>query len=357
METFTVDLPWGQYGAPLHQLYSSLEQQFLTLPGVTAAGTVTALPLTGVYSFRTTFDIAGHAPTPQHDEVVAEGRQFSPGYLPAMHIPLLAGRNFTAHDADPNVPPTLLVNQTFARKYFPGQNPLGHHLLSSNNRAGTLQDAGEIIGITADVQGNSGSLAVPAQPEVFSPETGGWPHMQFALRVTQPLGTTNPDLEREIRRIVRQSSSIASAGHFATLTSTVDKTLAQPRLNAGLLTAFAALSLLLVVIGVYGLVAFDVAQRTRELGLRIALGSTRTGVLSLLLGEAARILAAGLVLGLAGSFAAFKLLTSLLAGATAPGLPLILATTFLLALAVLAATYLPARKASRLDPMEALKTT
>lgn len=357
LETFTVDLPWGQYGTPVHQLYSSLEQQFLAIPGVTATGTVTALPLTGVYSFRSTYDIVGRAPTPQHDAVVAQGRQFSPGYLNVMHIPLLAGRNFTAHDADPNVPGTLLVNQTFANKYFPGESPLGHHLLSNTNRGGILQDAGEIVGMVADVQGNSGTLATPTQPEVFSPEAGGWPHMQFALRTSQPLSTTNPELERQVRRIVRQSSPIASAGHFATLTSTVDKTLAQPRLNAGLLTSFAALSLLLVIVGVYGLVAFDVAQRTRELGLRIALGSTRTGVLNLLLTETSRVLAAGLALGLIASFAASRLLVSLLTGTAAQSLPLTLATTILLALAVLAATFIPARRASRLDPMEALKST
>ncbi len=357
LETFTVDLPWGIYGAQPLQIYRTVEQQFLTIPGVTSAGAVTALPLTGVYSFRNTFDIAGLPPTPQHDTVVAEGRQVSPGYLATMQIPLLGGRNFSAHDSDPKVPAVLLVNHTFADRYFPGQSPIGKHLIGAVGTAGARADAGEIVGIVGDVHGNAESLAAAVQPEIFFVDTGNWPHMQFAIRTTQPLSTHNATLEQQVSRIVRQASPLASAGHFATLSSTLDGNLAQPRLNAGLLTSFAALSLLLVIVGVYGLVAFDVAQRTRELGLRIALGSTRNGVLTLLLNETARILIAGLVLGLITSFAASRLLVSLLAGTTTQSITLTLATTILLAAAVLAATYIPARKASLLDPMEALKTT
>ena len=357
LETFTVDLPWGLPSEQPLQIYSSLEQQFLAIPGVTSAGAVTALPLTGVYSFRNTFDVAGQAPTPQHDTVVAEGRSISPGYLSTMQIPLLSGRAFIPHDLDAKVPPVLLVNRTFADHYFPGQSQLGKHLVSANGPGGSRMDAGEIVGVVGDVHGNAGSLATAVQPEILFANQGGWPHMQFALRTTQPLSTVNPALESQISRIVRANSKLASAGHFATLNSTLDSNLAQPRLNAGLLTSFAALSLLLVIVGVYGLVAFDVAQRTRELGLRIALGSTRTGVLALLLGETARILIAGLALGLVASFAASRLLISLLAGAAAQSIALTLVTTLLLALAVLAATYIPARKASRLDPMDALKTT
>lgn len=357
LETFSVDLPWGQYGAPIHQLYSSVEQQLAALPGVTAVGAVNALPLNGVYAARTTFDIAGRTPTPQHDTVVAEGRVVTPGYLGVLHIPLLAGRNVLPHDSDPGVPEVLLVNQTFAQKYFPGASPIGHHLRGIVGYPGAMGDAGEIVGVIGDMRGNTGSIDQPTQPEIYSPEQGGWPHMQFALRTTQPLVGANPGLERDIARLVRQSSAVASAGHFATLTSTVDKTLAQPRLNAGLLTAFAALSLLLVIVGVYGLVAFDVAQRTRELGLRIALGSTRAGVLTLLLGESLRVLVAGLALGLVASYLSARILSSLLTGSAPQSILLSLFTAVLLALAVLAATYLPARKASRLDPMEALKTT
>lgn len=156
--------------------------------------------------------------------------------------------------------------------------------------------------------------------------------------------------------MVLSSDATASPGHFDTLENIVASKLIEPRLNASLLTAFAALSLLLVVIGVYGLVAFDVAQRTRELGLRIALGSSRGGVLTLLLADSTRILGSGLALGLIVSFAVSRLIASAILGPQPHLALLLLTSTFVLTLAVLAATLLPAAKAARTDPMEALRT-
>jgi putative ABC transport system permease protein len=345
LQTFTVDLPWGVDPTKTHAIYTAAQQQFAAMPGVESVGALSALPLSG-FSSRRTFDIDGQAPTPHQDAVVAEGRSMTPGYLHTLGIRLLAGRDITAHDTDPGTPSVVLINRTLADRYFPGQNAVGKRLLWDKSFS-------EIVGITGDVQGTSGRLGQPSPPEVFYAGDGGWPHMQFALRTALPIAT----LEPQLRRIVTAIDPAASPGHFATLTSTVDCALVQPRLNATLLTAFAALSLLLVIVGVYGLFAFEIAQRTRELGLRIALGSTRAGVLTLLLGESVRILLVGLALGLAGSFFAHRLLAANLPDVQAYSLPLLLVTATILAASVLLSTFIPARRASRLDPMQALKTT
>ena len=358
LQTFTVDFPWGADGAKMHRLYAQLEESFANLPGVESAGAITALPLSD-FSVRNTFDIAGQAPTPNHDSVVAEARDLSPGYMRTMHIPLLRGRSFSQRDAEPKGPPVLLINHALAARYFPNANPVGKHLTAlvgiENN---TIADAGEIVGIIGDVHGTGGALDGPVQPEIYRPESGGWPHMQFALRTSDGGFASDAAFQSRIRALVAGLDSTASPGHFSTLSTTLARSLNQPRLNAALLSAFAGLALLLVVLGVYSLVAFDVAQRTRELGLRLALGATRGNVLGLLLLESTRILAAGLAIGVATSWLASRLLTAMVFGfgerdQTAV---LLLATAATLAVAVLAATLVPARRAAMLDPMQALRT-
>ncbi len=375
VQTFTVDLPWGTDGAKLHRLYAQLEDAFANLPEVESAGAITSLPLSN-FSARETFDIAGQAPTPHHDAVVAEGRDLTPGYLHAMHIPLLRGRSITKHDAEPEAPPVLLINHALAARYFPNADPVGKHL---NGLGGVdnknVADAGEIIGVVGDVHGTGGALDGPVQPEIYRPDQGGWPHMQFALRMRPPLTSqptrlllpdfaatdriASPDaaFQVRVRGIVSSLDATASPGHFATLSGTLDRSLLQPRLNAALLSSFAALALLLVIIGVYSLIAFDVTRRTRELALRIALGATRGSVLRLLIAESSRMLALGLSLGLGASWTVARILrtaSSTFAGHTPP--LLLILVVALLAAAVVLATLVPARRAAQVDPMQALRS-
>ena len=353
VQTFTVDLPWGAEVAKSHRLYAQLEDAFAAMPGVQSVGAISALPLHS-FSIRSTFDVAGQPPTPNHDAIVAEGRNITPGYLGALHIPLLAGRNFDARDAHPNATPTVvLVNHAFAMRYFPNSSPIGKRLKGPVGYQKNVADVGEIVGVVGDVHGTGGALDAPVQPEYYYPEDGGWPHMQFALRTPLP---GDSRFQSRIRAIVTAMDATASPGHFETLSATLDRSLTEPRLNAALLATFAALSLLLVVIGVYGLIAFDVAERTRELGLRFALGASRGNVLQLLFAESSRILGAGLLAGLAASWAAARLLSAVV---TAPlsHMPLMLLTAAaLLAMAVYVATLIPARRAAMVDPMQALRS-
>jgi predicted permease len=349
LQTFTVDLPWGVKPEVSRQLYSQLEDKFASLPGVSGAGSMSALPFSP-FSALTHYDIAGQTPTPKRDAVGAEARTFSPGYLQTMHIPLMAGRSFTALDEEPEAPSVVVINQTLARRYFANVSPIGQRLVYYIRP--DKASYSEIVGVIGDVHGTGGSLNLPLQPEVYQPADGRWPHMQFVLRTTLP--TSN--IEPQIRRIVSSSSSIASAGNLTTLSTTIESTLKQPRLNASLLSGFAVLALFLVMIGVYGLVAFDVAQRTRELGLRIALGATRGGVFRLVLSEAGRVLACGLGLGIAASLLTSRVLAAQYFGTSMNASWLLAATASLLTVAVIVATTLPARSAANVDPMTVLRS-
>ncbi len=349
--TCSIDLGWTVQVPVRHRLYEQAEDEIAQLPGVASVGATNALPLTD-FSGRATFDIAGHAPTPQHDAVDAQARSFSPGYLRTLRIPLLAGRPLTARDADPNAPPVLAVNQAFARRYFPAEDPVGQHLVSSGYLPGSVRSS-EIVAVIADVHGTDGQLDSLAQPVVFSPEDGSWPHMQFAIRSSLPASA----LEPQIRRLVTGLNATASVGHFTELSSTIEQSLAPRRWYAALFTSMAAVSVLLVMLGIYGLVAFDIAGRTRELALRLALGSTRSGITRLLLRESATLLAAGLGVGLLGSLLGSRLLHALSADLVGPiSTLLLLPTIVLLAIAVLLATLLPARRAAAVEPTTALRS-
>jgi predicted permease len=349
LQTFTVDLPWGYDMGKAHRLYRAVEEAVSAMPGVTGAGAASSLPLTS-FSQRITYDIAGAAPTPRHDAVVAQERNVSAGYLQAMRTPLVAGRAFTARDSEPKAPSVILINRTLAAHYFAGRDPVGQRLTTPVGVEGQMLTS-EIVGVTGDARGTGGSLDAEVQPEVYYPENGGWPHMQFAVRTTIPASALEPAL----RRLVTGLDASASVGHYSTLAYVLDRSLAQPRLNAGLLASFAGLSLALVVMGVYGLIAFDVSQRMRELGLRIALGCSRGAVFLLLLRDAGRILFAGLFAGAVLSFFASRALAAAVVEHGSNDVGLSLATAALLSLAVLGATLVPASRAARIDPMEALR--
>jgi predicted permease len=351
LQTFTVDLPWAYDMGKAHRLYRAVEEAVSAMPGVSGAGAASSLPLSS-FSQRITYDIAGAAPTPHHDAVVAQQRVITAGYLRAMRTPLLAGRDLVAQDSEPKAPAVILINRTLAARYFAGRNPVGQRLTTPIGVGGTGVVTIEIVGVTGDVRGTGGALDAAVQPEVYYPENGGWPHMQFAVRTTIPASALEPAL----RRLVTGLDAAASVGHYSTLSYVLDRSLAQPRLNAGLLASFAGLSLALVILGVYGLIAFDTSQRVRELGLRIALGSSRAAVFFLLLRDAGRILFAGLFLGAVLSFFASRALAAAetTPAANDPGLAGL--TVALLTLAVLAGTLVPASRAARIDPMEALRS-
>lgn len=335
-------LPFGTEPAVIHRFYTELAERFRALPGVEAVGAIDALPLQS-FSVLRQADIVGRPPTPHGDLTTAEGRTFTPEYLAVMHIPLLAGRNFTRQDAEPNAPAVVLINQAFQRKYFPNEDPVGKHL---RNERGTV----EIVGVAADTHGTGGALDAPASPETDQPEQGYWPDMHFVLRTTLPA----PALDHVLRRETAALNPGVALGELAPFTKEVDRALAGPRLNTGLLAALAGLALALVLTGVYGVVAYAAAQRTRELALRLALGAPRHAIFRMLLRESGLVAAPGLIAGLAGAWAGLRLLPDALR-AHGGFLP-VAAAGALLALAITLAGTLPARRAALTDPAQVLRS-
>ena len=341
--TVSVHLPFGTEMEKAKRFHQQLAKSLATLPGVESVGAIDALPLTSVM-FQSSADIEGQAPTPHQDTVVVEGRSITPTYLTTMRIPLLAGRSMTERDAEPGAPQVVLVNQSFVAKYFPHGDALGKHLVSDARRA-------EIVGIIADVRGTGGRLDGTVQPEIDEPERGRWPNLQFVLRTSLPAATLEPVMKQRLAAI----DGGLALGPVTPLSGSLEQMLLLPRLNTGLLTALAGLALVLVLIGVYGVIAFSVSQRTREIGVRIALGSTRSAVLQMLLRESAVVLTMGLAFGVGGALVATKVLAASIPNQAASTAGTLAASSVVLVVAVLSASYVPARRASLIEPVEALR--
>ena len=355
--TASIHLPFGSDPVKTHQFYQQFEQHIVALPGVSSAGANVALPLSN-FSSRYKADVDGRPLTLHHDAVTAEVRTITPGYLATMRIPLLAGRGFDQHDGEPKAPQVVvLVNHSFAAKYFPRENAVGKRLIVTTAVDQHLAPV-EIVGVIGDVHGTGGDLGSPVGPEIYQPEQGYDAFTTYVVRTTLPAGALEPALRQQLALL----DPGAALGTVADFTALLDHALAQPRLNSGLLTALAALALLLVLIGIYGIIAFSVAQRTREVALRLALGSSKRAIFTMLLRESTRMLAAGMALGVAGSLAATRLLGAAFGGHALSSNTLssnslaFTAATLLLALAVYAASLLPARRAASIDPMQALRS-
>ncbi|MFZ0632173.1 MAG: FtsX-like permease family protein, partial [Acidobacteriaceae bacterium] len=237
--------------------------------------------------------------------------------------------------------------EALVQRYLPHGNPVGRHLLVGG-------EAHEIIGVLGNVRGTAGPLAAHPGPEVYWPSEwhGGVPNRYFVLRTTTP-----PELAiRAVREVVHGVDPMQGIGHVTTMDQLLDKAVAQPRLNMAVVAAFALIALVLACVGVYGVVAFFVAQRTQEIGVRMALGASRTQIALLFVRRALTTAAVGLAGGTVAALALTRLIASQLYGVRADD-PLIYAASVLaLLVPVVAATLRPAWKAASVDPVEALRT-
>lgn len=314
------------------------------LPQVRAAGTIHFLPLSGLLS-ATGFWVDGR-PTPQHgDEPVAVTLVITPGYFSAMGVPLIRGRTFTERDRD-GAPLTVIVNQALARKYFPNENPVGRRLFIQWGRKTPY----EIVGVVGDVRHRG--LEREPEPTLFLSDfqepnglvslvvrTAGDP-MQVAATIEKEIHSVDP---------VLPISEVRTMDYY--LSSSVSK----PRFNTLLLGSFAGLALLLAAIGIFGVISYSVAQRTHEIGIRVALGASGGSVVSMVLRQGLFLTLAGVALGLAGAFALTRLLATLLFGVTATDPITFAAVAVVLGAVALVSSYIPARRATKVDPTVALR--
>jgi len=313
------------------------------LPGVEAASSAHFLPMVGIVSGSGFRRMDRPEPAPGA-EVTADFVIVSPQYFRTMGIPLLKGRDFDEHDTT-TVEPGIIVNEAFARRFFPGENAIGKALgLDWNIRHGV------IVGVAANARQTD--LKVPPEPTIFLDQAQT--PMYFGALVVR---TAVPPaaMAQAVQQAIHAVDPDQAISHVQTMEQVVGESVARPRLESLLLTIFAGVALLLAVVGLYGVLAYSVAQRTREIGIRMALGANARQLVRDVVRDGLQLMLPGIVAGIAVSLAVTRLLSSLLYGVR-PTDPLTFAAVCCLLLLVgLAASWLPARRASRVDPVGSLR--
>ena len=313
------------------------------VPGVNFAGITTALPLSNVEA-ASSFTLEGHPVANAADLPLANWRVVSPEYFQVLSIPVLQGRTFTEHD-DKNAPKVVVVNQALARSFFANENPIGKRLVIGSDKT-----ASEIVGVVGDVR-HSG-LDAEFKPEIY----GNY------LQTVRPIYTlvvrTQSDPASMVATVRNQVQSIDKDQPIysvKTMKELRSEALAELRFNTLMLTLFATIALLLAAVGIYGVISYSTARRTHEIGIRMALGAQPLNVLRLVLGQGMTLALLGIVIGLAASFGLTRVLTTLLYSVSPTDPLTFVFVSILLALVALLATYIPARRATRVDPTIALR--
>jgi putative ABC transport system permease protein len=334
------------------RFYASVVGEVERLPGVASAAAVRILPLTEtIGNWGITLEARPRTPeeNPHGDWQIA-----TPGYLETMRIPLVAGR-YPTHADNQDGPPVAVVNETMAARYWPGESAVGKRF-----HLGTADQPWiEIVGVIPDIRHNAvleepREEMVLMQSQFVAARDGGNPLRGLTL-VVRTAGDPLAVLPA-VRTVVQRHDPLLPIDDVRTLDDVADAALAQPRFTAALLTAFAALALLLAAIGLYGVISFIATRRTNEMGIHLALGAHPAGIVRMVLGEGVALTGAGVVLGVVAAALLTRLIETQLFGVT----PLdpatfVLVPALLLAIGALAA-YLPARRAARVSPLRALAT-
>ncbi|CAA9257935.1 MAG: Acidobacterial duplicated orphan permease (function unknown) [uncultured Chthoniobacterales bacterium] len=325
------------------QFFDELLQRVSRLDDVESASLVSRLPLSGAGSM-TDFAIAGRPMSPA-DQPLAEPHMAVPGYFATMRIPIKRGRDFDGRDGRDS-PAVVIINETLAGRYFPGENPVGKRITPWIFPGAPER---EIIGVVGDVR--TDMLAIEQRTQVYIPLT------QSASRdatLVIRTGSTPEALLPEIKAIAADINGDVPVADFGRLDDRVALAIATPRLKSALLTAFAAVAVVLTAIGVYGVMAYSVAQRRYEIGIRLALGAPESVIFRLVLGEGIRLAACGILLGALLAVAMLPALRSLAPQAVDNHGIVIALTALLLGAVALAACWIPARRAARQQPLVAL---
>jgi putative ABC transport system permease protein len=336
---------FNQSRAFFEQLFDRLEAR----PEVKSVGGINLLPFGGGGGDRT-FSIEDQ-PTPKGQPRPDEQIRFvTPGYFTSMGIPLLSGRDFTRRDL-PDTQQVAIVNSAFARKFWPSGNAIGKRISFSTDNPKWY----EIVGVVGNVKHRGLDLVdhpelyIPAFQPLFAP--GNVPALYLTVRTAiDPMQVTGI-VRNEVSAIDRDQP-IAS---LMTMDQRISDSIAPRRFNMFLFGLFAALALVLAAIGIYGIMAFSVAQRTHEIGVRMALGANTSDVLKLILSNGFRLALIGIVVGVGIAFAATRLLSTMLYEVSATDPAIFLLDALLLGAAALLACYIPARRATKVDPIVALR--
>jgi predicted permease len=323
--------------------FHDLQDRLQSSPSVISAGFISELPLSGEAN-DTFFTITEHPQANPDDNADADFRNIDGDYFGAMRIPLLAGRAFDRQDSMESSR-AVIINEPFVKKYFPNENPIGKHLKMFEGKSEFVTR--EIVGI---VGGNKHfALQESLRPEMFKPDS--FTRMNIVVR-----GAGDPALlTAAVRDAIHAIDPDEATSTFHTMDDVIALSVAGDRFNTLLLGAFAAIALLLTAAGIFGVLSYLVTQRTREIGLRMALGAQPQDVLRVVVGHGLRLVLPGLCIGFAGALVATRWMSSVLFDVKPTDPLTFTAVAVVLAAVALLACYIPARRAMRVDPMEALR--
>jgi putative ABC transport system permease protein len=348
------DIPLSQttYAKPeqRYQFFDRLVERAKVLPGVRSAGAASFLPVSGGGSVIH-FNITGHPPKTPHDYVAAGYRTVTPNYMETLGVPLLQGRLLTPADNE-RAPAVAVINASMARTYFPNENPLGKRI-----QLGATPDKDvptmEIVGVVGDVRPG---LGVDPQTEMYLPYRQAdlvLPVFQLSLVLRT---AADPQLQTSaLRSALVELDPNQPLVNVRTMEDNMAATVAQPRFRTWLIGIFAAVALVLAAVGVYGVMSYTVTQRTSEIGIRVTLGAQPEDVFKIVVGEGLRLALTGVGVGIVAALAMTRVLQSFLYGISAYDPPTFFAVTLLLTMVAVAASFFPARRATLVDPMVALR--
>lgn len=351
--TFNVAPSAARTSTPQHiaDFYQELTARLKALPGVVDAGVVFQLPLGGSGA-TTSVAIEGRPGAPAARPMVVL-HMASPGYFKTMGIPVKRGRDFTERDTL-SAPPVLIVNEALARQSFPNEDPIGKRMAPGFSTIPVRDDDSgmrEIVGVVADVK--HGSLQGAAQPEIYFPQS----QMPMSAMTVVVRASGDPRaLQQSVGGVVQSLDRDAPVYAVRTVEEVLNRSVATPRFNTVLLGLFAAVALILTLVGLYGVISCSVSENTQQIGIRVALGAQRSHVFKLIVGQGMILAMCGVMIGLGAAYGLTRLMSSLLFGVE-PTDPWTFSGVALLLLSVAAvACYLPARRAMNVDPTVALRS-
>jgi putative ABC transport system permease protein len=342
--TMNIALPPARYskGSQMEAFYDQTVKRIAAMPGVESAAVCSALPVRPV-RFSPVL-VEGQPEVPLAARPIMAIQMVSPAYFRTLRVALRQGREFTEHDGA-DAPLVAVVNETLVRRFWPHDNPIGKHLL-----LGRMVKPAEVVGVAADV--NNLSLAAAPEPEVYlSFPQRPWAAMNLILRTAGDPHKWAAAARAAVAAVDREQP--ATAVH--TMEEVLSTSTEQQRFSVFLLGVFSMTALVLAAVGLYGAIAFSVAERTREMGIRIALGAATGDILRMIVGQGLVLALAGLAVGTLAALALTRLMSGLLFQVSAADPVSFGASALLFAAVAALASYLPARRAMRVDPTEALR--
>jgi putative ABC transport system permease protein len=338
------------------RFFEELVNRVRALPGVRSAAAAMNHPMN--IGWSTGFALEGRPPPSPGDEPEANYRPVTPGYFEAMGIPLIRGRSFTGRD-DEQAPGVAIINQAFARRFFTDEDPIGRRLLRAHWWRGREDDAYEIVGVVSDVRfGGVDAAGFVKNRGAWSEAAMYFPHAQQPVPTMTLIVRTKRDpleMVQAVRHEVHALDPNLPLDRIGTMTDLVDEAATPRNFNTLLLVIFASVALILSAVGIYGVLSSLVAQRTREIGMRVALGASKGRVLALLLGKGLKLILIGVAIGIAGTLAVSRLISNLLYGISSTDLVTFVVVSLFVAITALAACLVPAHRAASIDPLKALR--